>query len=153
MKRGRDEYADRPGNARPTPERLRRGAWRIGETIEAGIRYARDEASDPLSGAYHAGHITPAQWDAAEAYAELRERVWGMPGARSCLDTTPVGHDEGDGDPQAEGALRVVSMHLDARGFIVRREVEAVCWQREAIGNMDALRDGLDVLVGYFGTG
>lgn len=146
------DMQDRPGNARPTPERARKGAYRIGETKDAGIRYAIDEHSDPLQRAYAQKLIEPWEWDAAEAFEELARRNMGDVGQRSCINFEPVGHDDTDGDVEAAAKWKVIRMKLqDCGGFPVWQQVQAVCYFRDEITDYRLLRHGLEVCAEYFG--
>jgi len=91
-----EQWADQPGRARPTPERRRRGSYRLVDGEDAGIRVAIDERSTPLRDAYASGKLTPRQLDAGEKFEELYRIVMGSPGPRSCLDWSPRGHSESE---------------------------------------------------------
>jgi hypothetical protein len=74
-----------------------------------------------------AGHLTDWHLDVAEAYEALCRAVRGPAAQRSCLDFSPVGHDDHDTDP------RDVRRHrdcLNALGVFQRAELDRVVWEQ-----------------------
>ncbi|HLS19448.1 MAG TPA: hypothetical protein VK090_06535, partial [Paracoccaceae bacterium] len=74
-----EQWTDQPGKARPTPERLRRGAYQLVPGEDAGIRVAYDERSTPIRDAYASGKLSARQLDAGEKFEELYRVVMGSP--------------------------------------------------------------------------
>lgn len=133
-----NEMQDRPGQARPTPERIAKGSYRVGETSRAGICFAVDEDATPVRAAYRRGKLTKRQVDAAEAYEEHHTFVWGRGGSRDCLDTSPRGGTSHGSDSQqmrcasANRRLTALMTRMDAK---VARVLFDVCVRQEAIGD------------------
>lgn len=65
---------------------------------------------------------------AAEAYEDLRRRASGSPAQRSCLDFSPLGHDDPEPDRAAVKLLGRVRARLTP---VERQEIDRVCWEGE----------------------
>lgn len=158
MNKRPENWEDRPGNARPTPERMAKSGWRsdkkpggyrMGETKDAGVKFAQDMASDPLQALYSTHHIAPWEWEAAEAFEVLARKIRGDVGQRSCINFEPVGHDETEGNAQLEGSWKVLRQQL---GFVLFQAVDAAAYHRDEIDDLDRLKAGLEVCADYFGV-
>lgn len=136
--RRENEMQDRQGQARPTPERIAKGSYRVGETSRAGIRFVMDEDATPIRAAHRRGKLTRRQVDAAEAYEEHHTSVWGRGGSRDCLDTSPRGGASHESDSQqmrwasANRRLNALMALMDAK---VAKVLFDVCVNQEAIGD------------------
>jgi hypothetical protein len=83
---------------RPTSERMMRGKWRLGETIDAGIKVAIDDAAHPLEALSVEGMISQEQYQAGCDFEALYRSQLEVPQSRdSCTIWEPKGHDESDG--------------------------------------------------------
>jgi hypothetical protein len=117
------------GKSRPTPERVSRGTYQVFDGENAGETYAQDMTPDPLSRLLSEGKVSSRQYDAGRAFEALAHRVrGGGPGQRSCLDFTPIGHDEGEGNEEMEREWKDLRSYL---GFVGFQAVDAVCYRHE----------------------
>jgi hypothetical protein len=83
---------------RPTAERMMRGKWRLGETIDAGIKVAIDDAAHPLEALHIEGMISTEQYTAACDFEALYRAQLEIPQSRdSCTIWEPRGETHGDG--------------------------------------------------------
>jgi hypothetical protein len=98
--RSNETWRDQEHRARPTPERLRHGAWVTRDSSIAGQSYAVDEAAHPLDVLHALGTITDDQRQAGLDAAELFARNQLVSQGRSCLNFDPVGHDSDTPDDE-----------------------------------------------------
>lgn len=142
-------WDERDGESRPTPERIRRGAYVLVDAEDAGVRYAQDLAADPVAAAEMQGLLEPHHVDAFRQFEALARRMMGSPGQRSCLDFTPVGHDDSDGDPEAEREWKDVRAYLGGQylSVAIAMAYEQVPAQRTLV------RETGNKLATFFGTG
>lgn len=88
---------------RPTPERMRRGEIEIPRGPLRHDLPARVAAPDYIAALGREGILSSEQVDAARHWQVMRDRVQqelGIGLGRSCLDMSPVGHDDSDGDEE-----------------------------------------------------
>lgn len=87
---------------RPTVERMRKGEFRMPTGPERKSLPAVDEAHDTIAKMHRAGLINDDQEQAARDWQDLKAAVraeLGVSQGRSCLDISPVGHDNDEGNP------------------------------------------------------
>ena len=142
-------WMDREGNRRPTRERQKKSkGWRFADAEDAGTSYAMDETGSPIQAAYAFNQIDARQWDASCLFLEITVRHKG-PTGRSCLNFEPVGHDETDGDEDAERKYKEVARELP---FVVWNEVINVVYREEPITSLESLREGLNDIADILGV-
>ena len=86
------------------------------------------------------GMLEDRHLDAAWEYERLRRVVWGSPAQRSCIDMSPIGHDE------AEPPLRDQERHDDimrALGVFERAEMDRTVWRGEPSARPSLLASAL----------
>ena len=87
---------------RPTPERIGKGAFKMPTGPGRKLLPAVDEAHDTIAKLHKAGLINDDQEQAARDWQDLKAAVraeLGVSQGRSCLDISPVGHDNDEGNP------------------------------------------------------
>jgi len=136
---------------RPTPERFKRGEWRLPQGMGKHNSPAVDITADLIGLMYENKFITNAQ----EQAARMVQTAWagyiaemGVSQGRSCLDMSPVGHDGGDGNPDAMQAWRDISAKL------TYWQEGALLWtviNGRAPANVELVRSALDVVAGVKG--
>lgn len=141
-----DNWEDRPdsGKSRPTAERKDKGRFVLRDGEDAGVSIAVDEAAHILDVLHSRGVITGDQRDAGHDIAALLERTRLVSAGRSCLDFTPVGHD--DNREPTHGELRDTQERNDLYlgvGMLTFRELRHVCHEGNPPRSVDRLRDGL----------
>lgn len=144
-------WSDRDGKARPTPERRAKGCFVLRDTEDAGATVAVDEEASMIGRLQRAGIITATQAHAATDLAALLERTRITSRGRSCLDTTPIGH-EGDAEP-THGELRDAQERAEiylSCGVAIWRELLRLCQDDDRPRNIGLLRQGLDICVRYW---
>lgn len=145
-------WQDRPHKARPTPERLRRGRWRLDDTEAAGVTVAVDEQATRLDQLQAKGIITAEQCQAGLDLADLIRRTRVTRAGRSCIDFAPVGHDPDHYDDSAEiAALGFRRQIYERVGPVTWQELWRVCVDERRPSDVDRLRAGLSDCVGFFG--
>lgn len=144
-----ENWKDREGKARPTPQRRIKGVFRLREGDRAGVAVAVDAVSSPIGALSEAGFLTDRQREAGHIFEEVARGALGSPAGRSCIDFEPVGHD-GDDDGNIEATRRWNSLRrmLSPED---RRECENVCWSHAAPSDMRRLRRGLDATADWAG--
>lgn len=148
VKRPPVQMAPRVEAIRPTAERLRKGSFRMPTGPERKSLPAVDEAHDTVAKLHRAGLISDDQEQAARDWADLKAAIraeLGVSQGRSCLDMTPAGHDNDEGDP-------------DLMGRWLRIEAELGSWKTGALdwtivlghppGNLSLFRVALDLFSG-----
>lgn len=141
-------WADREGNARPTPERREKSPdWILADAEDAGTSYALDQSASPILAARHSQQIDDLQWDAAERYAEIARAAKGSPNQRSCLNIDPIGYGE-DGNEEAQEKYNELRRDMS---FVCWREVDNVVWRENEIEHLEVLRAGLSEIVNILG--
>jgi len=145
-----ETWNDRPHRARPTPERMRQGAWKTRDSEVAGMTYAVDEASHPLDVLCERGKITEDQRQAGLDAAELFIRNQMVSQGRSCLNMDPVGHDSDT--PDDEPSYRRYSELWGKLGQIGAGMIRHVCVMAETPkpSQLSTLIDALSVCEGFF---
>lgn len=144
-------WEDREGKARPTPERIRKGVFRLREGDLAGVSIAVAEVESIVDALAAKGLLTPRQREAGHGVEDVARGVLGSPSGRSCCDMTPVGYD---GDEDDEGAAHAAARWNSLRRMLHpadRRECIAVCWERRRPSSLDRLRRGLDAAGDWLG--
>lgn len=133
---------------RPTGERMRRGKWAMPQGMGKHEQPAVDLEADAVGLMYERGFITTHQEQAArtaqQAYADYAAEL-GLSSGRSCLDISPVGYDEGDGNPEAMAAWRSITGKLT---YWQKGAVEWTVINGHAPGNLELLRSALDAIAG-----
>jgi hypothetical protein len=98
---------------RPTAERMMRGKWRLGETIDAGIKVAIDDGAHILDAMRHEGLISSEQHQAGFAFEELYRSQCEIPQARdSTTIWEPKGFASDDGPVEERRRYKEVSRAL-----------------------------------------
>ena len=134
-------WDDREGKARPTPERRSKGAFALHDGEDAGVTVAVDEVPDCLAALLASGAITKRQHDGGRAFAEAAFQNLGGPSQRSCLDIGAAGYDASDGDPDQHREWRRLQRYTGGAFGICL----TVCWEGLAIKPhaLGLLRHGL----------
>lgn len=143
-------WEDREGNARPTPERLKRGKFELRDAEDAGARYAVDSEAHRIDQLEALGTIDRDQATAAAQFAELSSRNRLVSQGRSCLDFSPVGYDANiPDDPVSARDWRELYL---AMGVAMHGECRRVCVEGHRLTSAKLLRSGLDICVKFFKT-
>lgn len=137
----------RPRVVRPTPERLAKGGIDVPKGAGAKEGPAIVRVPDCIAALCIPGarRITQAQENAARGYEVLRRAVradWGISEGRSCLDISPVGHDDGDGDEALAEEWRRVRSRLGPRRVTV---LDATIMSGKYPLRIEEFREALDV--------
>jgi hypothetical protein len=148
-----DNWDDRDGKARPTPERRAKGDWELRDGEDAGVTVAVDRRASMLDQLGHIGKITANQVQGGHDFAALMQRMQMVPAGRSCLDFSPVGFDAADEPTHAElrDAQDRTELYL-ACGMLTWAELRRVCVDGDAPRSYDRLRAGLDLCVKFWAT-
>lgn len=100
---------------RPTPERRAKGSFRMPKGQLRHTMPAHDEAHDTIAKLHRAGLISDAQESSARDWQRLKADVraeLGINQGRSCLDISPIGHDDSEGDPELMARWREIEAEL-----------------------------------------
>lgn len=146
-----ENWTDRDGKARPTPERRAKGAFVLRDGEDAGVTVAVDEACTELDRLRRRGILTDEQAQGGHDLAALLERTRLTAPGRSCLDISPVGFD--DSEP-SHGELRDARERAElylSCGVLTWRELRRVCHEGLAPRSLIRLREGLDICARYWG--
>lgn len=139
---------------RPTVERMLRGRWRLGETIDAGIKVAIDDAAHPLEALRHDGIISDEQYQAGSDFEALYRAQCEVPQSRdSCTIWEPRGHDETDGPIEERRRYKEV---VRAIGMIHERALITTCvhqYYPKGTKGIGELREALNAAVHAFAPG
>jgi hypothetical protein len=139
---------------RPTPERMAHGRWRLGETIEAGVKVAIDDAAHPLEALFYDKFISQDQYQAGTDFEALYRAQLEVPQARdSCTIWEPKGHDETDGPVEERRRYREICRTI---GMVNESRLIAVCvYQQFPKGQkaMGEFREALNMAVHAFSPG
>lgn len=147
-------WDDRDGKARPTPERLAKGAFVLRDAEDAGATVAVDEAATMLDRLAMAGVITEDQRQGGLDLAMVLHRTRLGSQGRSCIDFTPTGHPDDDAPEthqQQRDRQQRAQVFLACRGPWVWPELYRVCGQDHRPRHIESLRTGLDICVKVFG--
>ena len=131
---------------RPTLERAQHGKVIIPFGMDKNERPAVIEGNDMVAQLYDAKHITYTQEQAARTFQQLHADYvadLGISTGRSCLDIGPVGHDEGEGNPETAARHRKI---VRALGVIRDAELRLVVLSGRKPRDLRILRDALDVV-------
>lgn len=133
---------------RPTPERIGKGAFKMPTGPGRKFLPAVDEAHDTIAKLHKAGLINDDQEQAARDWQDLKAAVraeLGVSQGRSCLDISPVGHDNDEGNPALMERWLKVEAELGSlkTGAL---DFTAVLGHRPA--NLDLFRVALDLFRG-----
>jgi len=110
---------------RPTVERMARGKWRLGETIDAGIKVAIDDAAHPLEALRHDGLISAEQYEAGCDYEALYRSQCEVPGSRdSTTIWEPKGYASDDGPIEERERYKALCRAI---GMLCERRLWWVC--------------------------
>ena len=96
------------------------------------------------------GRLSPEQAAAAEDWERITRAVLGGLG-RSCLDFTPIGHDDPTPDDEDDRDRQDYRALCHTLGMQRSAELDRVCWRHEPVKRVDLLREGLEIVAGYFG--
>lgn len=139
---------------RPTVERMLRGRWRLGETIDAGIKVAIDDAAHPLEAMRLDRLISEEQYQAGCDFEALYRSQLEIPQARdSCTIWEPKGHDETDGPVHERARYRALvrSIGMIHDSVLIRHCVHQVPARgQKEIGQ---LREALNAVVHFYTPG
>ena len=96
------------------------------------------------------GTLGPEHVHAADDWERLCRAVYGSPAQRSCLDTTPRGHDEPDEDgaDQDREDFHAICKRV---GRWEAAEMMRVIYQHAPCTRWDLLRAGLDKVAEFYG--
>lgn len=146
-----DNWSDRDGKARPTPERRRHGVWELKDGDRAGDTVAVDRAGSTLDALREAKSISHEECEAGWDFAALMARTRLVSQGRSCLDFTPVGYDGDfeDDTAKADSALRA-KIFAKCNGPWVWAELRRVCCEGKPVSHLPSLQAGLQVCIKAF---
>jgi len=148
-----ENWTDREGKARPTPERKAKGVFVLRDGDDAGVTVAVDECSTMLDQLRMHGIITDPQCQAGHDFAAMLNRMQMVSPGRSCLDFTPVGYD-GDHEP-THAELRDkddrIKIFAKCSGPWVWPELRRVCFENDKPRDLKSLISGLDICAVYWG--
>lgn len=133
---------------RPTREQRRQGSYLRNKPQGAREEMWINTTPDCLAALHVSGKLTDAQEQAGRDYEALWERWRGELGVsegRSCLDVTPVGHDDTDGDARIASLMRAAARAMGPHG---EREVYWTVIRGRWPRDLTALRKALDALQG-----
>lgn len=146
-----ENWTDREGKARPTPQRIRKGVFSLRDGEDAGVTIAVDAASCVIDALAARQVITARQREAGHIFEEVARGAVGSPAGRSCVDFSPVGYE---GDHDDEDTVRAQKRWNSLRRMMRpqdRQECMAVCWQRAQPRSIHILRSALDVVADWAG--
>lgn len=135
---------ERPKAVRPTPQRIAKGLFRMPTGPDRRQLPAHDVTHDAVARMHHAGLLSDAQEAAARDWQLLKARVreeLSISQGRSCLDMTPCGHDDSDGDPELMQHWRRVEAEL---GSWKVGSLDWTCVLNHPPGNLRLFRAALD---------
>lgn len=148
-----ENWQDREGKARPTPERRAKGVFVLRDGDDAGVTVAVDEAVTMLDQLRRNGTITDPQCQAGHDFAAMLNRMQMVSPGRSCLDFTPVGY-EGDHDPthaELRDKADRIALFAKCSGPWVWAELRRVCYEHDKPKHMPSLISGLNMCADYWG--
>lgn len=145
-----ENWDDREGKARPTPQRRLKGVFSLRDGDEAGVSVAVDHASGVIDALAHANHITARQREAGHVFEEVSRGAIGSPAGRSCVDFTPAGYGDDDDEATAKAQARWASLRR-VMSIAHRQECMAVCWQGAKPHSLSRLRAALDIVGDWAG--
>jgi len=140
-----------------TPEQRAHRTWRMTERGETDPDTGKKRNPNDVRGVefltwieiYAAqGEIEMHHLDAAWEYERLAREHRGSPAQRSCLDHSPIGHDEPDVNPRDAELWGDVQRVL---GVFERAELDRTIWRGEPTARMQLLRSGLEKVADIFG--
>lgn len=149
-----ENWNDREGRARPTPERKAKGAFVLRDGDDAGVTVAVDEDVTELDRMRKANKITTEQCNAGHDFAAMINRMLMVPPPRSCLNFEPVGYDDSDEETHTERRDREDRTRIHMRcmaGPWVWAELRRVCVDNAEAKHMPSLLQGLDICVAHWG--
>ena len=130
---------------RPTVERLRKGSFRMPTGPERKSLPAVDEAHDAVAKLHRAGLISDEQEQAARDWADLKAAIraeLGVSQGRSCLDMSPVVHDNDEGNPDLMQRWLRIEAEL---GSFKTGALDWTCILGHRPANLDLFRVSLDL--------
>ena len=133
---------------RPTAERMRKGAFRMPTGPERKSLPAVDEAHDTIAKMHRAGLINDDQEQAARDWQDLKSAIraeLGVSQGRSCLDISPAGHDNDEGNPALMERWLKVEAEL---GSLKTGALDWTCVLGHRPANLDLFRVALDLFRG-----
>ena len=134
---------------RPTPERIGKGAFKMQTGPGRKLLPAVDEAHDTIAKLHKAGLITDDQEQAARDWQDLKAAIraeLGLSQGRSCLDMTPCGHDNDDGDPALMQRWERIEAEL---GSWRTGALDYTCVLGHPPANLGLLKSALDLFRKY----
>ena len=134
---------------RPTPERIGKGSFKMPTGPGRKLLPAVDEAHDTIAKLHKAGLISDDQEQAARDWQDLKAAIraeLGLSQGRSCLDMTPCGHDNDDGDPALMQRWERVEAEL---GSFKTGALDWTCVLGHPPANLGLLKSALDLFREY----
>lgn len=133
---------------RPTIERIAKGAFRMPAGRGKQSMPAIDEEHDVIAKLHRARLISDDQEQAARDWQDLKAAIraeLGVSQGRSCLDISPVGHDNDEGNP----ALMERWLKIEAElGSFKTGVLDWTCVLGHRPANLDLFRVSLDLFRG-----
>lgn len=129
---------------RPTAERMAKGRFRMPSGRGMQSMPAVDEAHDAIAKLSRAGLITACQEAAARDWQEFKAAIraeLGISQGRSCLDMSPAGHDDSEGDSDLLRRWFEVEAEL---GSFKTGALDYTCVMGHPPANLPLLRAALD---------
>jgi len=145
-----ENWEPRDGLDRPTPERRKRGHFRLSETRIAGVTVAIDDCPDNVAYLHRAGVINGRQEEAARRFEEVCRGGIGSVSTRSCIDFSPVGYEgdlEDDEETRQQAEWRELRNHMTP---VLRKELEKLCRDHDPYIRIAKIKLGLDQAADFF---
>ena len=147
-----NNWEDRPGNARPTPERLAKGTFKLVDAEDAGVKTAvnQDDQISVIQRLAESEVITGRQGEAGDKFRDLHDRFWPQTSPRTCLNIDPVGHESLE---DSDEEVRVHAAWRELAGVIPKpemTELKRVCVAGYPPSDIDRLRMALDLCAEFF---
>lgn len=140
------QWEDRPeaGKARPTPERLSRGDWRLVDSEIAGHKTAIDASAHPIEALEYAEVLTSDQASAARDWESLYRAASETGGIRDSTTLwEPKGYESDDGPVNAVQERRELYLALGTYSDQLLREI-ILTPRRPKRNEIERLRIALD---------
>lgn len=145
-----DNWEDREGKARPTPERLSKGRFTLQDTDDAGVTVAVDGAVTELDRLLAAGVINADQCQGGHDFAALMYRTRLVSHGRSCLNFEPVGYEDGTPSHQEIVDSRDRTELYLACGSFTWAELRRVACEDRKMTDAVRLKDGLTLCAKFW---
>lgn len=132
---------------RPTIERMAKGAFRMPAGRGKQSMPAVDEEHDAIAKLHRARLISDDQEQAARDWQDLKAAIraeLGLSQGRSCLDMTPCGYDNDDGDPALMQRWERIEAEL---GSWKTGALDYTCVLGHPPANLGLLKSSLDAFI------